>query len=116
LIAAPSPARKVIQRNISIPMSPSRLKILRLLFWACWAGTIMFFVVTPFDEVIGYDFGRFGYPFVTLLTTGLCFTSAVFVRHNPQLALTGILTLICPFLILLVFALIELLIVSLMYR
>jgi hypothetical protein len=60
----------------------------------------MFFLVTPYAGLIGLTFNRFGFPFVTALITGLCFTSAACVRHSPRLARIGIVTLVGPFLIL----------------
>ena len=83
----------------------AKTSALRLLFWACWAGTVLFFLITPYPEFVGRDFNHFGYSFVSGMVVTLCFTSAACVRYQPRLAMLGALTLGMPFLIILIFVL-----------
>jgi len=81
---------------------------LRVLFWLCWAGTVVYFLIMPYPELVfGRTFNPFGDSFVCGLVMALCFTSAFCVRRQPRLALIGALTLALPIVMMLMVILIN---------
>jgi hypothetical protein len=72
-------------------MNPLSTKILRLFFWACWAGTAAMPVAVIIAAVCSRELTS--YILVSFFSMiGLCFASALCVKRQPRLAGFGMIS------------------------